>query len=229
MHSVTPADLDFAEPGVVVTPIAEATRAAARRVGAPRWPFHPAALRMPVTPASTSGHPGASRSSSRAGRPCCRTSSATRWPSAPRLAARKRIAAKDVELRTSRGLDTVHLAVAIAAWRIGGVSTAPVLLRLLARSGGTTSTCDLKLHPFCRQPRTRRGGAHPFGISLGGALAEARLRRRGLQAAAGHRPPPRSDGCVEHVPPCCRAWSSRPSPTWHPTWCATPPISTTPC
>ena len=49
-----------------------------------------------------------------------------------RLAA-ERIAAKDVELRTSRGLDTVHLAVGVATWRIGGVVyTAPVLLRPLA-------------------------------------------------------------------------------------------------
>ncbi len=49
-----------------------------------------------------------------------------------RLAA-ERITAKSVELRTTRGLDTVHLAVGLASWRIGGLEcSAPVLLRPLA-------------------------------------------------------------------------------------------------
>nr|WP_231637196.1 AAA family ATPase [Microbacterium sp. No. 7] len=48
-----------------------------------------------------------------------------------RIAA-ERIAAKDVELRTARALDTVHLAVGIASWRFGDREfTAPVLLRPL--------------------------------------------------------------------------------------------------
>lgn len=49
-----------------------------------------------------------------------------------RLAA-ERILARSTELRTVRGIDAVHLAVAVAKWRIGGTSfTAPVLLRPLA-------------------------------------------------------------------------------------------------
>lgn len=62
-----------------------------------------------------------------------------------RIAA-ERIASKDVELRTARGLDTVHLAVGLATWRVGVVVyTAPVLLRPLAirRHHGDI---ELKLH-----------------------------------------------------------------------------------
>ncbi|MFM9745442.1 hypothetical protein ACKI2C_48655, partial [Streptomyces brasiliscabiei] len=52
----------------------------------------------------------------------------------------------EVALRTARGLDTVNLAVAIAAWRIGGVAyAAPVLLRPLAIRRHHLDF-DLKLH-----------------------------------------------------------------------------------
>ena len=62
-----------------------------------------------------------------------------------RLAA-ERITAKNLELRTVRGLDTVHLAVGLASWRVGGVSyTAPVLLRPLAIRRHH-SDFELKLH-----------------------------------------------------------------------------------
>ena len=46
-----------------------------------------------------------------------------------RLAA-ERITAKNLELRTTRGMESIHLAVGLASWRIGGlVCAAPVLLR----------------------------------------------------------------------------------------------------
>jgi hypothetical protein len=89
-----------------------------------------------------------------------------------RLAA-ERIAAKDVELRTARGLDTVHLAVGLASWRIGGVVyTAPVLLRPLAIRRHH-SDFDLKLHgEFGINPELVAAARTHFGISVDGrALA----------------------------------------------------------
>ncbi|HYP72492.1 MAG TPA: AAA family ATPase, partial [Microbacterium sp.] len=89
-----------------------------------------------------------------------------------RLAA-ERIAAKDVELRTARGLDTVHLAVAIAAWRIGGVSyAAPVLLRPLAIRRHHLDF-DLMLRgSFTINPELVEAARAHFGIDIDGrALA----------------------------------------------------------
>jgi hypothetical protein len=89
-----------------------------------------------------------------------------------RLAA-ERIAAKDVELRTARGLDSVHLAVGIASWRIGGVVyTAPVLLRPLAIRRHH-SDFDLKLHgEFAINPELVTAARTHFGIDVDGrALA----------------------------------------------------------
>lgn len=90
-----------------------------------------------------------------------------------RLAA-ERIAAKDVELRTARGLHTVHLAVGIARWRTGGVSyAAPVLLRPLTirRHQGDF---DLTLRgAFIVNPELVDAVHSQFGISLDGrALAD---------------------------------------------------------
>lgn len=49
-----------------------------------------------------------------------------------RMAA-ERITAKNVELRTARGIESVYLATGLASWSIGGLTcTAPVLLRPLA-------------------------------------------------------------------------------------------------
>ena len=88
-----------------------------------------------------------------------------------RIAA-ERIAAKDVELRTARGLDTVHLAVGLASWQTTAVFTAPVFLRPLRirrhhadfelRLGGAFSVNPELLHALREQ----------FGIVLDGpALA----------------------------------------------------------
>nr|WP_019180301.1 ATPase AAA [Microbacterium yannicii] len=83
-----------------------------------------------------------------------------------RLAA-ERITAKNLELRTTRGLDSVRLAVGLAQWRIGGLAcTAPVLLRPLAirRHHGDF---ELKLHgTFSVNPELVRAMRTHFGISI---------------------------------------------------------------
>ncbi|GAA5207628.1 AAA family ATPase [Microbacterium kyungheense] len=89
-----------------------------------------------------------------------------------RLAA-ERITAKDLELRTTRGLDTVRLAVGLAHWRLGGlVCSAPVLLRPLAirRHHGDF---ELKLHgTFSVNPELVRAMRRHFGIAIdAGGLA----------------------------------------------------------
>jgi hypothetical protein len=89
-----------------------------------------------------------------------------------RLAA-QRITAKDQELRTTRGLDTVRLAVGLATWRIGGAAwSAPVLLRPLAirRHHGDF---ELKLHGvFTVNPELIRALRTHFGIMIdAGGLA----------------------------------------------------------
>nr|WP_246160047.1 AAA family ATPase [Microbacterium rhizomatis] len=89
-----------------------------------------------------------------------------------RLAA-ERITAKNVELRTARGVEAVRLAVGLASWRIGGVAhTAPVLLRPLAIRRHHTDF-ELKLHgSFTVNPEFVRALRTHFGIVLNGpALA----------------------------------------------------------
>ncbi|QEV99458.1 AAA family ATPase [Microbacterium caowuchunii] len=83
-----------------------------------------------------------------------------------RLAA-ERITAKNVELRTARGLESVALAVGMASWRIGGiVCTAPVLLRPLAIRRHHTDF-ELKLRgPFTVNPELVRALGTHFGIHL---------------------------------------------------------------
>lgn len=177
VHSVTPADLDFAEPGVVVTHVAEAERARLREESAH---LGGRSTLLHYTDAGDAGiditkaHPG-SLPQFITGRSTL-LSNLFRDEVALRTArlAAERIAAKDVELRTSRGLDTVHLAVAIAAWRIGGVSyAAPVLLRPLAIRRHHLDF-DLKLHgSFTVNPELVEAARTHFGISLDGrALAE---------------------------------------------------------
>ncbi len=176
-YSVTPADLDFSEPGVVVTHVAEAERARLREessyLGGRSTLLH-------YTDAGDAGiditkaHPG-SLPQFITGRSTL-LSNLFRDEVALRTArlAAERIAAKDVELRTSRGLDTVHLAVGIAAWRIGGVSyAAPVLLRPLAIRRHHLDF-DLKLHgSFTVNPELVEAARTHFGIDLDGrALAE---------------------------------------------------------
>ena len=86
-----------------------------------------------------------------------------------RLAA-ERITAKNVELRTARGLEPVHLAVGLAAWKIGGVEwSSPVLLRPLAirRHNGDF---ELKLHgAFVMNPELARAFRSHLGIHIDSA------------------------------------------------------------
>jgi hypothetical protein len=86
-----------------------------------------------------------------------------------RMAA-DRITAKNVELRTARGLEPVHLAVGLAAWKIGGVEwSAPVLLRPLAirRHHGDF---ELKLHgAFVMNPELARAFRTHLGIQIDSA------------------------------------------------------------
>lgn len=86
-----------------------------------------------------------------------------------RLAA-ERITAKNVELRTTRGLESVHLAVGLAEWRIGGLEcSAPILLRPLAIRRHH-SDFELKLHgTFIVNPELVRAMLAHFSIELDGA------------------------------------------------------------
>ncbi|MGZ8804034.1 MAG: AAA family ATPase [Microbacterium sp.] len=89
-----------------------------------------------------------------------------------RLAA-QRITAKNVELRTARGIEPVNLAVGLASWKIGGLAcTAPVLLRPLGIRRHH-SDFELKLHgSFTVNPEFVRALRTHYGIDLDGqALA----------------------------------------------------------
>ncbi len=89
-----------------------------------------------------------------------------------RLAA-ERITAKNVELRTARGIEPVHLAVGLASWRIGGLACrAPVLLRPLGIRRHHADF-ELKLHgSFEVNPEFVRALRTHFGIDIDGqALA----------------------------------------------------------
>ncbi|GAA2914072.1 hypothetical protein JOD62_002236 [Microbacterium keratanolyticum] len=83
-----------------------------------------------------------------------------------RLAA-ERITAKNTELRTVRGIEAVHLAVGLAAWKLGGRSyAAPVLLRPLAIRRHH-SDFELKLHSgFFVNPELVRIASEHFGITI---------------------------------------------------------------
>ncbi|MBN9175774.1 MAG: AAA family ATPase [Microbacterium sp.] len=176
VSAVTPADLDLSEPGVRVTHAAQAERDRLREesgeLGGTSTLLHysdagDAGIDI------TKAHPG-SLPQFITGRPTL-LSNLFRDEVALLTAKRaaERIAAKDVELRTARGLDTVHLAVAIAAWRIGGVSyAAPVLLRPLAIRRHHLDF-DLRLHgSFTINPELVEAARTHFGIAIDGrALA----------------------------------------------------------
>nr|WP_245563230.1 AAA family ATPase [Microbacterium gubbeenense] len=90
-----------------------------------------------------------------------------------RLAA-ERIAAKNVELRTSRGIDAVRLAVGLASWRVGSEEfTAPVLLRPLGLRRHHADF-ELKLSGgFTINPELLTAAREHLGIVIDGdALAE---------------------------------------------------------
>ncbi|MFT4214460.1 MAG: AAA family ATPase [Microbacterium sp.] len=176
-HSVTPANLSLSDPEVVVRHVATEQRARLRdeaaQLGGRSTLLH-------YTDAGDAGiditkaHPG-SLPQFITGRSTL-LSNLFRDEVALRTArlAAERIAAKDVELRTARGLDTVNLAVGIASWRIGGVSySAPVLLRPLAIRRHHADF-DLKLHgSFTINPELVVAARTHFGLSLDGrALAE---------------------------------------------------------
>jgi hypothetical protein len=91
-----------------------------------------------------------------------------------RLAA-ERITTKNVELRTARGIEPVHLAVGLASWMLGEESfTAPVLLRPLAIRRHHADF-ELKLHgAFAVNPEFIRALRTQFGLRLNApALAAA--------------------------------------------------------
>ncbi|MFT4220796.1 MAG: AAA family ATPase [Microbacterium sp.] len=88
-----------------------------------------------------------------------------------------RVNAKNVELRTVRGLEAVHFAVGLASWRIGGQSScAPVLLRPLAIRR-RHDDFELKLHgAFAVNPELVRALREHFGVEIDGdALARLAL------------------------------------------------------
>lgn len=175
-HDVTPGDLGLAEPGVTVAHVADPERDRLRLQAATLGgrstllhftDGHDAAIEI------TKAHPG-SLPQFITGRSTL-LSNLFRDEVALRNArlAAERITAKDQELRTTRGLDAVRLAVGLANWRIGGLScSAPVLLRPLAirRHHGDF---ELKLHgSFSVNPELVRAMRTHFGIAIdAGALA----------------------------------------------------------
>lgn len=175
-YDVTPGDLGLAEPDVTVVHIAEAER---ERLRAQSAALGGRSTLLHFTDAAdsaieiTKAHPG-SLPQFITGRSTL-LSNLFRDEVALRNArlAAERITAKSLELRTTRGLDTVRLAVGLADWRIGGLScTAPVLLRPLAirRHHGDF---ELKLHgTFSVNPELVRAMRTHFGISIdAGGLA----------------------------------------------------------
>jgi hypothetical protein len=170
--SVSPGAVGLIEPGVVVTHVAEPERdrlrSEAAELGGPSTLLH-----YPDAPDGgieiTKAHPGSlpqfitGRSTLLSG--LFRDEVALRTAT---LAA-ERITAKNLELRTVRGLDCVRLAVGLASWRIGGLTcTAPVLLRPLAIRRHHTDF-ELKLHgSFVVNPELVRALHTHFGIVVDG-------------------------------------------------------------
>ncbi|MGI6877797.1 AAA family ATPase [Microbacterium sp. gxy059] len=97
-----------------------------------------------------------------------------------RLAA-ERIAAKNVELRTARGIDAVRLAVGVASWRVGEESfTAPVLLRPLALRRHHADF-ELKLRGrFSVNPELVRVAREQLGVRIDGEQLAALAYDDGL-------------------------------------------------
>jgi hypothetical protein len=168
--SVHPGDLGVAEPGVTVTHVADPERDRLRAESG-MLGGRSTLLRFDDTVDAgidiTKAHPG-SLPQFITGRSTLlsnlfRDEVALRFA---RLAA-ERITAKNVELRTARGLEAVHLAVGVAAWKIGGAAwSGPVLLRPLAirRHHGDF---ELKLHgTFSLNPELARAFRSHFGIPL---------------------------------------------------------------
>ncbi|WP_239066104.1 AAA family ATPase [Microbacterium hibisci] len=169
-YDVTPGDLGLAEPDVTVVHVAQSERDRLRTQSAAlggRSTLLHFADGQDAAIEITKAHPG-SLPQFITGRSTL-LSNLFRDEVALRNArlAAERITAKDQELRTTRGLDAVRLAVGLAGWRIGGVSwSAPVLLRPLAirRHHGDF---ELKLHgTFSVNPELVRALRTHFGIRL---------------------------------------------------------------
>lgn len=174
---VTPGDLGLSEPGVEVMHVAEPERDRLRReiaqLGGRSTLLHysdTADAGIEITKA----HPG-SLPQFITGRSTL-LSNLFRDEVALRTAriAAERLTAKNVELRTARGLDSVRLGVGLATWRIGAmVCTAPVLLRPLAIRRHHADF-ELKLHgSFAVNPELLRALRTHFGIQVDGAALAA--------------------------------------------------------
>lgn len=174
---VTPGSLGLAEPDVTVSHIAEPERERLRRQMAQLGGRSTLLHFSDAADASieiTKAHPG-SLPQFLTGRSTL-LSNLFRDEVALRNArlAAERITAKNVELRTTRGIETVHLAVGLAVWRIGGLAcTAPVLLRPLAIRRHH-SDFELRLHgDFVVNPELVRALRTHFGIEIDGAALAA--------------------------------------------------------
>lgn len=176
-HVVTPGDLAVAEPDATVTHVAEPERDRLRRQTAVLGGRSTLLHFSDAADASieiTKAHPG-SLPQFITGRSTL-LSNLFRDEVALRTArlAAERITAKNLELRTTRGLEPVHLAVGLASWSIGGlVCAAPVLLRPLAIRRHQADF-ELKLHgEFAVNPELVRAMRTHFGIDLDGAALAA--------------------------------------------------------
>ncbi len=181
---MNPSDLQVAEPGVPIAHVADEERERLRE-SAGRLGGESALLRYREAPESfieiTTAHPG-SLPQFITGRSTLlsnlfRDEVALRGA---RLAA-ERIAAKNVELRTARGIDAVRLAVGLASWRVGSERfTAPVLLRPLGLRRHH-SDFELKLRGgFTVNPELLRAARDHFGVDLDGEALAALAYHDGL-------------------------------------------------
>ncbi len=175
--SVSPGDLAVAEPGIAVIHVAEPERERLRLEAAELGGRSTLLHFDETTDAGieiTKAHPGSlpqfitGRSTLLTG--LFRDEVALRNA---RIAA-ERITAKNVELRTARGIEAVHLATGLASWRIGGLAcTAPVLLRPVAIRRHHADF-ELKLHgSFTINPELVRALRTHLGIEVDGAALAA--------------------------------------------------------
>ncbi|MET0736610.1 MAG: AAA family ATPase, partial [Microbacterium sp.] len=182
--TVTPGDLALAEPDVTVAHVADPERERLR-VEAAQLGGRSTLLHFSDSPNAaveiTKAHPG-SLPQFLTGRSTL-LSNLFRDEVALRTArlAAERITAKSVELRTTRGLDTIHLAVGLASWRIGGLAcTAPVLLRPVAIRRHHADF-EVKLHgAFTINPELVAALRTHLGITLDGAALAARAYDDGV-------------------------------------------------